>query len=140
MDIKIGDALVTKDGVTAFAEGKVMAIGDRKVVVYITKTSDFSAPLEEGSLYEVWEEWFSETGFYRKKVVPTGFELGATYKYKNNGWNSDKVTYRVTELVHLDNPDAEGQNDVAVMIGTYKSGGQFVEIFEPHEFEDMVKQ
>lgn len=140
MDIKIGDTLVTKDGMTTFAEGEVMAIGNRKVVVYITKTSDYSDPLTEGDLYEVWEEWFSETGFYQKKVVPTGFELGATYKYKNEGWNDDRITYKVTELIHLDAPKSEGQNDVAVMIGTYPAGGQFVEIFEPYEFEDMVKQ
>lgn len=140
MGIKIGDVLVTKDGMTTFAEGKVVAIGNRTVVVSITKTSDYSAPLEEGSLYEVWDEWFSETGFYQKKVVPTGFEPGATYKYKDEGWNDDHITYTVVHIVHLDNPDTEGQNDVAVMVGTYKSGGQFVETFEPHEFEDMVKQ
>ena len=140
MDIKIGDTLVTKDGMTAFAEGEVMAIGNRKVVVYITKTSGYSDPLTEGDLYEVWEEWFSETGFYQKKVVPTGFELGATYKYKNRIWNDDRITYKVAELIHLDAPELTGPIDVAVMIGTYPAGGQFVEIFEPHEFEDMIKQ
>lgn len=140
MDIKLGDTLVSKDGMTTFLEGKVMAIGDRGVVVYITKTSDYSAPLEEGSLYEVWEEWFSETGFYQKKVEVTGFELGATYKYKNQIWNDDRITYKVAELIHLDAPESEGQNDVAVMIGTYPAGGQFVEIFEPREFKDMIKQ
>lgn len=140
MDIKLGDVLVTKDGMTTFAEGKVVAIGNRTVVVSITKTSDYSAPLEEGSLYEVWEEWFSQTGFYQKKVVPTGFELGATYKYKNNGWNDDHITYTVVHIVHLDKPQTEGQNNVAITLGRYPDGEEFVEIFEPHEFEDMVKQ
>lgn len=139
MGIKIGDVLVTKDGMTTFAEGKVVAIGNRTVVVSITKTSDFSAPLEEGSLYEVWDEWYSETGFYQKKV-PDSFKIGEVYKYKNEGWNDDRITYTVVHIVRLDSPQTEGQNDVAIMVGRYPNGDEFVETFEQFEFKDMVKQ
>lgn len=139
MGIKIGDVLVTKDGMTTFAEGKVVAIGNRTVVVSITKTSDFSAPLEEGSLYEVWDEWYSEEGFYKKKDSGT-FKVGEVYKYKNEGWNDDRITYTVVYVVHLDSPQTEGQNDVAIMVGRYPNGDEFVEAFEQYELKDMIKQ
>ncbi|HEY6018338.1 MAG TPA: hypothetical protein VIY48_00100 [Candidatus Paceibacterota bacterium] len=139
MNVKIGDILVSKDCQTTIGEGEVVAIGNRAVIVRVTQTTDFSMLLKVGNLYEVQEEWFSETGFYQKKSDPT-FKVGEVYKYKNEGWNDDRITYTVAHVIHLDNPQTEGQNDVAIAIGRYPNGDEFVEAFEQFERKSMVKQ
>lgn len=130
MNVKIGDILVTKDGMTSIGEGKVFAIGEISVVVRVTKSVE--GGVNVGDLYEVRNDWFEgEHAFY--EIEGNFFKVGSTYKYRDGTWN-DSTRYKVIEVIRLDNPEHSFDSDTAVTIATDENGGQWVETFNKDDF------
>lgn len=136
MNIKIGDTLVSRSGSSSIARGKVIALGEESVVVRV-EVAGPSNGHKAGDLYQIIEPWW-DSSFPLYKIEDSSFALGKKYRYTATG-GYETTTYKVTQIIDLNNPARWSGKSVAVTIATDSSGIQWVESFGQNERKNLVE-